>query len=184
MTYSPIDKLGSTNTNINFSFSSVFTLENTSTVTETILNCDVVYDNSFISNSFNGTSVIFTGNIPLDVFDQYQMTYVDKGKSDKNQTPVVTNIKNMPDHKELYKIQPDSRISINIPIIINLKIQKITKTESTSSSSGESGDTGSSTSSTSETIEIIDKIINYDLEVLNNLNFITTWTKNYFENRY
>lgn len=179
MTYSPIDKLGSTNTNVNFSFSSVFSLESSSTITEIILNCEVLYNNSYINNSFNGTSVIFTGNIPLDVFDQYQMTYVDKGKSDKNQIPVISNIKDMPDHKELYKIQPDARTSIIVPITINLKIQKTTKSESGSSNSESSSET-----TPSETIEIIDKIINYELEVLNDLKFITTWTKNYFENRY
>lgn len=177
MTYTPIDKLGSTNTSVNFSFTSNFILENTATVIETILNSEVLYNNiynSFISTEFTDNSIIFTGNIPLEIFDQYQLTYVDKGKSDKNQIPVVSTIGNMPNNKELYKIQPDSRVSIEIPITINLEIQKKTISAESSETSTEG----------SETIEIINEIINYTLEVMNDLNYISNWTKNYFENRY
>lgn len=168
MTYSPIDKLGSTNTSTNFSFTSTFTLENTSTIIETILNCTVLYNNPYISHTINASSVVFTGNVPLDVFDQYQLTYVDKGKSDKNQTPVISTIGNMPDHKELYKIQPDTRVSIEIPITITLQIQKKTL----------------GLTPEEDIIEITTEVINYTLEVLNNLSYISTWTKDYFDNRY
>lgn len=192
MTYSPIDKLGSTNTSVNFSFTSNFILENTATVIETILNSEVLYNNiydNYISTEFTGNSIIFTGNVPLEVFDQYQLTYVDKGKSDKNQIPVVSTIGNMPDHKELYKIQPDSRVSIEIPITINLEIQKktistVSSVPSVPSETPTEGSEQSGESSSSETIEIINEIINYTLEVMNDLNFISNWTKNYFENRY
>lgn len=171
MTYTPIDILGSTNTSVNFSFTSNFILENTATLVETILNCEVLYNNiydTYISTGFTGNSVIFTGNVPLEVFDQYQLTYVDKGKSDKNQTPVVSTIGNMPDHKELYKIQPDSRVSIEIPITINLELEKKTI----------------GLTPEEDTIEIINEVINYNLEILNDLNYISNWTKDYFANRY
>lgn len=168
MTYTPIDELGSTPVNANFSFTSAFILENTSVLIETIKNCTVLYNNIYLNHNILPSSVIFAGNVPLDVFDQYQLTYIDKGKSDKNQTPVVSSIGNMPDHKELYKIQPDSRVSIQIPITITLEIEKKTL----------------GLTPEEDTIEIINQVINYNLEVLNNLNFISIWVKDYFENRY
>lgn len=168
MTYTPIDELGSTPVNANFSFTSAFILENTSVLIETIKNCTVLYNNIYLNHNILPSSVIFAGNVPLDVFDQYQLTYIDKGKSDKNQTPVVSSIGNMPDHKELYKIQPDSRVSIQIPITITLEIEKKTL----------------GLTPEEDTIEIINQVINYNLEVLNDLNFISIWVKDYYENRY
>ncbi len=168
MTYTPIDELGSTPVNANFSFTSTFILENTIVLIETIKNCTVLYNNIYLNHNILPSSVIFTGNVSLDVFDQYQLTYIDKGRSDKNQTPVVSSIGNMPDHKELYKIQPDSRVSIQIPITITLEIEKKTL----------------GLTPEEDTIEIINQVINYNLEVLNDLNFISIWVKDYYENRY
>lgn len=179
MTYVPLQKLGISATNTNFSFSCTFILENTSTIKETILECTALYNNIYITNIFTGNIITFNGNVPLEVFDQYQMQYVDKGKSDKNQTPVISTIQNMPDHKELYKITPDSRASIEIPIELQVKVQKKIITESSSSSSD-----SSSTGSTSEVIEIIEEVINLKIEILNDLNYISNWTKDYFNNRY
>jgi len=169
MTYTPIGKLGTTPVNTNFSFVSSFTLESGS-VTETILNCVVLYNiyDDYINHNFNGSSVTLTGNVPLSVFNQYQLTYVDKGESDKTQTPVVCGIDSMPDHKELYKIQQDTRVSIYIPITINLTVEKRTI----------------GLTPEEDIVETSQIIIEYTLEVLNNLSYIGNWTKNYFQNRY
>ena len=167
MTYLPLDKLGSSPTNINFSFSLTLTLENAAVI-ETVNNYNVIYNNPYLTHTFLSNIFTFSGSVPLEVFDQYQMKYINKGKSDKNETPVNCSIADMPDSKELFQITPDSRISIEIPIIINLQIQKKTL----------------GLTPEEDVTEIINEVINTKIEILNDLMFIKNWTIDYFKNRY
>jgi hypothetical protein len=160
--------LGTTPVNIDFSFTSNFILENSVTTSESILNVEVLYDSEYINYTINPTSVSFTGNIPLDIFDRYKLTYVDKGKSDKIQTPMVVTIDNMPDNKDLFKIEVDTRQTINIPITINIELEKTTL----------------GLTPAEDTVEIINIIINYTLVVSQSFSYIKDWVSDYFENRY
>ena len=168
MTYFPLELLGETPCNTNFLFNCVITLKDTAELKESILSYDVLYNNPYLNYSFINNTFKFSGNISLSVFNQYQMQYVDKGKSDKTQEPVISSIDNIPDHKELYKITPDSRVSIDIPVVIKLQIENKVIGETPED----------------DTIEIINETITVKIKVLNDLTFIKNWTIDYFKNRY
>lgn len=162
MTFSPLTEiLGTSPVDTNFSF----TINLTLLATETVDNIQVTINNNYFNYSVSGTTINITGNVPIDVFDQYSFKYVDKGSSDKSQTPVVCNIQSVPDHKDLYEINVDSRTKIDVPITIIVKIKN-------TPSDGVSDPT------------IASYTQNYIVQITQTYTMIKNWTDNYFKHRY
>ncbi len=178
MTYTPIDILGTTTVEQNYNFNSTINLEtivlNTSTTVETLESISIDYGTfpnilDYISHNISGNTISFSGNFSLAIFDLYKLKYVDKGSSDKIMTPVITNIADMPDSKDLFEITIDNRQSRSIPIVVNLIIKETTTV----------------TLVTGEPIiNFINYTINYNIVVNQNRDLIKDWIKDYFENRY
>lgn len=159
MTFTPEEILGRTPVEQDFSFSVNFTPEST----ENIIINTVSFDENFtdyISYQISENSVVFSGNAGLDIFDNYKIKYVDKGSSDKIMTPIVSNIKDVPDNKDIFQLMVDSRTSIDVDISINVEIID----NETEESSIET---------------IILKII-----FTNSSEKIRIWLRDYFDNRY
>lgn len=100
-------------------------------------------------------SVTIIGKVPLEVFDQYSVEHIEQGFSDKNQPTVVDALDDVPDKREVYKINVDPRQSTSTFVKIDV--------------------TDSDDSTASKVYEIRHRQT-YDK--------IKNWTVNYFENRY
>ena len=168
MTYEPLNELGITSVEQNFSFNLTFTLENTTELTETIEEIILDYDNTYISHIIDNNVIKFYGNAPLDIFDKYMFKYVDKGSSDKLMSPVISKMADTPDNKDVFELQVDSRSTIEVLIKIDVKIKNTTKP-----------------------IPPLLPVITYiNYEVITKIIFgnspdkIRVWLKDYFENRY
>jgi hypothetical protein len=179
MTYEPIDTLGSTTVEQAYSFNSTIILETTSTGTnttiETIESISVDYGTfpnifDYISHNIVDNIITFSGNFSLAVFDLYSLKYVDKGSSDKIMEPIITNIADMPDSKDLFEINIDTRQNINIPLIIDIIIKETT--------------TDSELPAAEPIVNLVNYSINYNIIVNQNRDLIKNWIKDYFENRY
>ena len=118
----------SVDTAVNKSLTAVYT----PVTTEIVTGVSVVWDAVDLSNwltftpSFTDTSasVGIAGTILIDLFDQYSVTYVDKGQSDTTQTPVTTTIDLVPDAKEVYNIHVDPRTTITASFTVTVSITK------------------------------------------------------------
>lgn len=76
--------------------------------------------NLTLQDGVNEAKVI-SGIYPISLFDQYQVHYVNKGSSDKLQTPEVKTIQEVPDGKDVFKVVSDPRASIQIPYTVTTK---------------------------------------------------------------
>ena len=76
--------------------------------------------NLALQDGINEAKVI-SGIYPISLFDQYQVHYVNKGSSDKLQTPEVKTIQEVPDGKDVFKVVSDPRASIQIPYTVTTK---------------------------------------------------------------
>lgn len=76
--------------------------------------------NLTLQNGIDKAKVI-NGVYPIYLFDQYQIYYINKGSSDKLQTPEVKNIQEVPDGKDVFKVVSDPRASIQIPYTVTTK---------------------------------------------------------------
>ncbi len=168
MTYEPMTELGTTPVEQNFSFNLTLTLENTPELVETIEEIILDCDNIFINHTINNNVIKFYGNAPLDIFDRYMFKYVDKGSSDKLMVPIISKMVDVPDNKDVFELQVDSRSTIEIPIKINVKIK-------------------STTIPIPPLLPVI-TYINYEINTKiifgNSPDKIRVWLKDYFENRY
>lgn len=106
-----------------------------------------------INNSSN--KCVIKGKFPLSIFNNYELTYVDKGSSDKLMDPVIVNIEGVPDNKDIFNIKPDNRKTLDILITIRSMTNKgLTKTWE------------------------------YKILLIHTYSYINHWVENYFENRY
>ena len=108
--------LGSDNvyTSINYTINVTFTPDSG---TESLSSVTIVADIADGSISLNNgtSSCSITGNYTLDLFDSITIKYVDKGSSDKIQTPVVVNKTNLvPANKDVFKVSSDPNIKKTI----------------------------------------------------------------------
>lgn len=107
-----------------------------------------------LTNGTNSASV--TGQYTLALFPSTEIKYVDKGKSDKTQTPVVVNgTESVPDFKEIISVKPDPTQKISISYTVTAKSVD-----------------GSSESKT------------YTHDVIQTYNNLKDWLLDYFENKY
>lgn len=68
--------------------------------------CNPITDKLVYSFNINNSNFNINGMITLDDF-QAQIFYVDKGKSDKNQTPVIkSKYSEIPPNKDIFRINP------------------------------------------------------------------------------
>lgn len=150
--YSPLEGTVFTyniNDNINQSFTAIddeTDPELQITVTNTTITVTNAPNLSTVGNTVNGI-------LGAEMFEHW-VSYIDKGYSDKNQTPIVVLIEEVPDNKEVFNINPyipDWNFSIQV-------------------------DYTWSDGSTSS--------VSYDCILLNDLIFLGTWVKDYFQNRY
>lgn len=134
------------------------------------------------------------GKAPLDLYN-HLVTYVDKGKSDLNSTPVVTTIGNVPDFKDVYKVDVDPRTQISLKFDFTLNFTVSTKqlnSESSENNGTNNGTTGTGTSSTGNTgntgnnIVITNEALNFSKTIIitQDYNHVKDWLKDYLENRY
>lgn len=168
MTYEPLNELGTTPVEQNFSFNLTLTLENTAELVESIEEITFNYDNTYISHIINNNIIKFYGNAPLDIFDRYMFKYIDKGSSDKLMTPIISKMTNVPNNKDVFELQVDSRSTIEVPIKIDVKIK-----------------------TTTNPIPPLLPVITYvNYKIITKIIFgnspdkIRVWLKDYFENRY
>lgn len=76
---------------------------------------------NFIKDVYNKQcNITVSGSIPIDVFDQYSVEYVDKNKSDKTQVPINSDLNNVPNNKDIFKVLVDSRNKITFYIDVNV----------------------------------------------------------------
>lgn len=107
-----------------------------------------------LTNGINSASV--TGQYTLALFPSTEIKYVDKGKSDKTQAPVVVNgTEGVPNHKEIISVKPDPTQKISISYTVTAKSVD-----------------GSSESKT------------YTHEVIQTYDNLRDWLLEYFENKY
>lgn len=74
--------------------------------------------NVILTNGVSSASV--TGQYTLALFPNTKVKYVDKGKSDKTQTPIVVNgTEGVPEFKEIISVKPDpiQKISVSYTVI-------------------------------------------------------------------
>lgn len=100
-------------------------------------------------------SVTIIGKVPLDVFDQYSVEHVEQGFSDKNQPTIVDDVGNVPDKREVYKINVDPRVSTSTFVKIDVTVSD--------------GSTASKV---------------YEIRHRQTYDKIKNWTVNYFGSRY
>ena len=111
-------KLGSDNiyTSIDYTINVTFTADDSSS-SESLSSVDIVADiNEDSITLSNGTSSCsIKGNYTLDLFDSITIKYVDKGSSDKIQTPIVVNKTNLvPANKDVFEVSSDLNIKKTI----------------------------------------------------------------------
>ena len=154
----------SVDTAVNKSLTAVYT----PVTTEVVSGISVVWDTVDLSTwltftpSFTSTSasVGITGTILIDLFNQYSVTYVDKGQSNTSQTPVTTTIDLVPDFKEVYTITVDPRTTISVSFTVTVSIADINGAP-------------------------LPDIINvFTFDVQQTYTNIKTWTDTYFSTRY
>jgi len=140
-------------------FSYVITPTWTPSITDTSTISNVTISVSALNSAFTltqtSTDCSISGPVSITVFDRYSVLYVDKGNSDRTQTPITSTLTNLPDAKEVIRINIDTRRSITVDV-----------TATAIMSDG-------ATYSTVNTLEIKQT---YDM--------INTFTKDYFANRY
>lgn len=143
--------------NINFGYTVTLTPEEllepepNSIVSKTLI---ISPTSSHINILETETDFTLSGSFSLDDFNA-NINYVDKGKSDKNQTPVIaTKYSSVPDSKEVYKIQPLETSKV-FNLIMTLKDKNN-----------------------------ISYIQEYTLTVNIKNNSISNWIKNYYQERY
>lgn len=132
-------------------------VNDTNTLTSVVMVPQEPYvDNISTISITNGVdSCTLSGYFDMSIFDNYQVTYVDKGFSDKSSIPVTDILANIPDGKDIYNISVDDRLSV----ILNFAV------------------TATVTDGTFETYY-------YTYEVIQSYNMIKNWTIDYFTNRY
>lgn len=68
-------------------------------------------------------TVTIIGKVPHDVFDQYSVEHIEQGFSDKNQPTIVDEVDDVPDKREVYKINVDPRHSkstfVKIDVVVS-----------------------------------------------------------------
>lgn len=76
--------------------------------------------NVILTDGINSASV--TGQYTLALFPNTEIKYVDKGKSDKTQEPIVANgTESVPDFKEIISVKPDPIQKISVSYTITAK---------------------------------------------------------------
>jgi hypothetical protein len=101
-------------TNINNTINVTFTPD-AGSESETLISVTIIADINEDSISLNNgiSSCSIQGNYTLDLFDKINIKYVDKGFSDKNQTPIIVDkISLVPENKEVFEVSSDPRQSI------------------------------------------------------------------------
>lgn len=88
-------------------------------IAETKIVCNLEIQNLNLLDGIANCKIV-SGKYPIDMFDQYQVSFVDKGSSDKLQTPEVKGIKEVPDGKDVYKVVPDPRASLDISYTVTI----------------------------------------------------------------
>jgi len=106
-----------------------------------------------------------SSTVPLSVFDQYSVTYVDKGSSDKIMTPITVEVPDVPDYKDVFIVTVDPREEITITFT-----GTATTTEGTSV--GEF------------TYPAITDTKQYSVIIRQTYDQIRDWVLDYFQNRY
>jgi len=160
LTWAPTDLLlGEENVQTNISYDISLTLD---TLTDIITGITAEITDQNFSGFFN-ISVSFTdltgsihvsGNVPLDVFDQYSVEHIEQGFSDKNQTPIIDNLANVPDNREVFKINIDNRKVISTFLHVNVN----------TSAGNEAKD--------------------FEMKHRQTYDMVHTWCTNYFDTRY
>lgn len=116
---------------------------------------------NFIKQISNKNCIIHvSGTVPIDVFNQYSVKYIDKGKSDKIQTPVISELISVPNNKDIFKISVDSRNKITFYIDVNVTTFSIKN----------------------NTENYFNK--RYNVEITQTYDMIKSWLDDYIKNRY
>ena len=110
--------------------------------------------NIILTNGVNSASV--TGQYTLALFPNTEIQYVDKGQSDKTQTPTVVNgTESVPNFKEIISVKPDPTQKISVSYTITAKsVEGSTETKT------------------------------YTHDVIQTYNNLRNWLLEYFENKY
>jgi len=147
--------------NINDSVSANYTTLGT----DIISNVTCTWNNTtslILTPSFttNTATVTITGLQDISVFDQYSVQYIDKNFSDLSQTPVVqSNLALVPNAKEIYKINVDPRLSINLSFDVNVFITNLGVPLTTYTNT-------------------------FNFDMFQTYTNVKTWTDDYFANKY
>jgi len=105
---------------VDAAFSYTITPTWTASATDTRLLSSVSISVSSMPTEFVLTSTAIdctiSGPVSIAAFDKYSAVYVDQGSSDMLQTPITSTLANLPDFKELIKINIDNRTSIIVHV--------------------------------------------------------------------
>lgn len=107
-------------------------------------------------------TVTITGNVPLDIFDQYSVEHIEQGFSDKNQQTIVDLLADVPDKREVYKINVDGRRTISSFLKISL----------------------TSNYKPTDTEMFVTETNTYEMKHRQTYDMVHNWTTTYFGDRY
>jgi len=145
---------------------------------ETITDQSITYSPEYIANyltiSSDTEGITITGNVPISVFDQYSVKYVDKGSSDKLMSPIVTTIDAIPNLKDIIKITVDDRIFIKFDITASVTTET-NNNDPADPLFDEFNEENIVTETFTQTFSIC---------FLQTWDMIKNWTDDYFNNRY
>ena len=103
-----------------FTISTTITNASVPSTPEPDPNADPAAPPGTVPSDPSSCSVTITGNVPLDIFDQYSVEHIEQGFSNKNQQTVVDLLADIPDKREVYKINVDGRSTISSFLKISL----------------------------------------------------------------
>lgn len=155
---------------------------------ETIIDSSVIYNSSPIDwgnyitfNFFESPELTppeygltITGNIPLDVFNLYSIKYVNRGSSDKLMTPITSEISDVPDNKEVFRINVDPRSFIKFDFTVSVTTEI------------DNNDPTDPLYIEGDPANIVEETFtqDYSLCFIQTYDMIRDWTQDYFTNRY
>jgi hypothetical protein len=124
------------------------------TITSIEIETDLPDDNVTIAD---GT---ISGAYSAGIFNQTEVHYVDKGESDKTQTPVVVlgSLDDVPSFKEVFTVKPDPRESIDVTYTVTV-------------TADEEG-------------SVVTEVDTFTHTILQDYTPIKDWVTDYFANRY
>lgn len=170
-------------TNISYTINFILAEATAPPGVETIIDKTVIYNNSPIDwgtyitfNFFESPEygLTITGVIPLDVFNLYSIKYVNRGSSDKLMIPITSDISDVPDNKDVFRINVDPRTFIKFDFTVSVTTEI------------DNNDPADPLYVEGDPANIVEETFtqDYSLCFLQTYDMIRDWTQNYFTNRY